>query len=123
MHIDYQGKDVLIAGKGPTQGLNKTTLTAETQYLINFTRPSVNFCLNLHYNGSNTSLFVNATKICQYKAKVSEIKKNPLCLGNISGDFEKTGLNGGVFDFSVDYRAFGTSNIINIHKYLMKKMI
>ena len=94
MHIDYQGKDVLIAGKGPTQGLNKTTLTAETQYLINFTRPSVNFCLNLHYNGSNTSLFVNATKICQFKAKVSEIKKNPLCLGNISGDFEKTGLNG-----------------------------
>ena len=27
----------------------------------------------------------------------------------------------GVYDFSVDYRAFDTSNIINIHKYLMKK--
>ena len=26
-----------------------------------------------------------------------------------------------VCDFSVDYRAFDTSNIIDIHKYLMKK--
>ena len=34
---------------------------------------------------------------------------------------KKTGLNGYVYDFSVDYRAFDTSNIIDIHKYLMKK--
>ena len=27
-----------------------------------------------------------------------------------------------VYDFSVDYRAFGTSNIVKIHKYLKKKM-
>ena len=27
----------------------------------------------------------------------------------------------GVYDFSVDYRAFDTSNIVNIHKYFMKK--
>ena len=45
---------------------------------------------------------------------------------NISGDVsainkKKTGLNGCVFDFSVDYRAFDTSDIIDIHKYLMKK--
>ena len=46
---------------------------------------------------------------------------------NILGDFsannmtKKTGLNRCVHDFSVDYRAFDTSNIINIHKYLMKK--
>ena len=26
-----------------------------------------------------------------------------------------------VYDISVDYRAFGTSNIIYIHKYLIKK--
>ena len=46
--------------------------------------------------------------------------------GNISGDFsaismKKTGLNGFVYDFPVDYRAFDTSNIIDIHKYLIKK--
>ena len=34
---------------------------------------------------------------------------------------KKTGLNGCVYDFSVDYGAFDTSNIIDIHKYLMKK--
>ena len=47
--------------------------------------------------------------------------KYPFCLGNISGDFsanymKKTGLNGFAYDFPVVYRAFDTSNIINIHK-------
>ena len=36
-------------------------------------------------------------------------------------DIKKTRLNGCVYNFSVRYTAFGTSNIINIHKYLMKK--
>ena len=31
-----------------------------------------------------------------------------------------TGLNGFVYDFSVDYKVFDISDIINIHKYLMK---
>ena len=31
-----------------------------------------------------------------------------------------TGLNGFVHNFSVDYKAFDISDIINIHKYLMK---
>ena len=49
-----------------------------------------------------------------------------MCLGNFSGDFstnnmKKPGLNGYMYDFSVDYRTFDTSNIIDIHKYLMKK--
>ena len=26
-----------------------------------------------------------------------------------------------MYDFSIGYKAFDTSNIINIHKYLMKK--
>ena len=34
---------------------------------------------------------------------------------------KKAGLNGYVYDFSVDYRAFNTGNIIDIHKYLIKK--
>ena len=33
----------------------------------------------------------------------------------------KTGLNGYVYEFSVDYNIIETSNIIDIHKYLMKK--
>ena len=75
MHIDNKEKVILILGKCPTQGLNNTTLTAETLFSINFTRPGIKFCLSLHYNGSKGFLFVNATKIHQFKAKDSEIKK------------------------------------------------
>ena len=35
---------------------------------------------------------------------------------------KKTGLNGFVYDFFVDYRAFDTSNI-DIHKYVIKNII
>ena len=34
---------------------------------------------------------------------------------------KKTGLNGYVYNFSVDYNIIDTSNIIDIHKYLKKK--
>ena len=85
MHIDNKG-DMLILGKGPTQGLDDTTLTAEPQYSTDFTRPNIKFCLSLYYNGSKSFLYINATKIYQFKAKDSEIKKYPLYLGSISGN-------------------------------------
>ena len=87
MHIDSKGKDILILSKGPTQGLNNTMLAAEARYSINFSRSNRKLCLSLHNNWSNSFLFVNATKISQFKAKGSEIKKYLLCLGSISGDF------------------------------------
>ena len=98
-HIDNKGKDILLLGKGPTQGLNNTTLAAETQYSINFAGPGIKFYLSMHYNGSNSFLFVNGTKIYQFKAKDSEIKTYLMSLGNILGDFstnnmKKTGLKG-----------------------------
>ena len=51
-----------------------------------------------------------------------------MCLGNISKDFtvinmKKTGLNGYISEFSVDYDIVDINNIINIYKYLMKNMI
>ena len=33
----------------------------------------------------------------------------------------KTGFNGYIYDFSVDYHATDTDDIKDIHKYLMKK--
>ena len=39
---DNKGKDILTLDKGPTQGLNDTTLTAEVQYFINFSRSNRN---------------------------------------------------------------------------------
>ena len=34
---------------------------------------------------------------------------------------KKTGLNDYVYDFSVDYDAIAVDDIVDIHKYLMKK--
>ena len=34
---------------------------------------------------------------------------------------KKTGLNGYVYDFSVDYDAAEVVDILDVHKYLMKK--
>ena len=38
LHIDNEGKDILIIGEGPTKGLDDTTLIAEARYPINFTQ-------------------------------------------------------------------------------------
>ena len=72
VHIDNKGKVILIFGEGPTQELDDTTLTAEAKYSINFVQPIKRFALSLHCNGSNSFLFVNSTKIYQFKAKNSE---------------------------------------------------
>ena len=85
-HTNNKGKGILILDKVQTQGLDNTTLTAETKYPTNFTQSGKRFAFSLHYNGSN-SLFVNATKVYQFKAKDSEIKDYALCLGNVSKDF------------------------------------
>ena len=95
-------------------------------YSINFTLTKMKFCLNLHYNGANSYLFINGTEIYKFKAKDSEIVATPLCLGNISKDWsvdnmKKTGFTGYVYDFSVDYDPIANDDIKDIHKYLMEK--
>ena len=87
VHIDNKGKDILLLGKEPTQELDGTTFTSEVPYSINFKQSGKRFVLSLHYNGSNSFLFVNATKIYQFKAKDPEIKDYTLYLGNISKNF------------------------------------
>ena len=82
---DNRKKDILILGKGPTQGL-ELTLSAEKMYSINFTK-NKKFCLSFLYNGANSYLFVNGREIYKFKAKDSETVAIPLCLGNISKDF------------------------------------
>ena len=37
VHVDNKKKDILILGKGPTQGLGEHLLTVEKMYSINFT--------------------------------------------------------------------------------------
>ena len=53
-------------------------------YSINFTIENTKFCLNLHYKGADSYLFVDGTESIKFKAKDSEITPYPLCLGKIS---------------------------------------
>ena len=92
VHGYNKKKDILILVKGPTQGLDGTTLTADTQYSINFNEQYNKFCLSLHYNESNSFLFFNRDK-----------------------SMRETGLYG----FSVDYHSADVDDILDIHKYLM----
>ena len=54
------------------------------------------------------------------------------CLGNLSKDFtvdnmkknlSKMDQNLFVYDISIDHETVGVSDILNIHKYLMKNML
>ena len=99
VHASNKTKNILALGKDYTQGLNSTTLYAETLYSINFTKTNKKFCLSLHYNGASSYLFLNDTEIRQFKTKDSEIVSTPLCIGNIFKDVfvdnmkKKTGLS------------------------------
>ena len=128
-HIDNKKKDILVLVKEPTQGLEHT-LTIEKMYSINFNVTKNKFYLSLHYNRANSYLFVNGKEIVKFRAKDSEIVLGPLCLGNVSkvwsaDNMKKTGLNGYVYEFNVDYIDFNDININKntpiIHGYLTSK--
>ena len=107
-----------ILVKGPTQGLERT-LIAKKLYSVNFTEHNTKFCLSLYYNGANSYLFINGIEIIKFKAKDCENVSSPLCLGNFSkgvsvDNMKKTGLNGYVHYFSVDYNAIAVADILDI---------
>ena len=83
------------------------------------------FCLSLHYNKENSYFLLMVQKFINLNQKILKFSHS-LCLGNISKDWsvdnmKKTGLNGYVYDFSVDYDAIAVDDILDIHKYEMKK--
>ena len=97
---------ILVLGKESIQ-INDTTIKVEKMYPTNFISTSNNnkrVVLSLHYNGDDSYLFVNSVQQAKFNTANSEILSNPICLGNISEDPIPTGLNGFVYDFSVDYK-------------------
>ena len=76
-------------------------------------------------------LFIcQCSKMYKFKAKDTEIKPCPLCLGNISKGFtlnnmkkkkKKKELKEFVKVFSVDYDPINPSDILDIHRFLMKE--
>ena len=80
----------------------------------------------MHYNSGNSYLFVNGREVTNFKAKNSELIKYPTYFGGLLKDYNKnsrkdTGLYGNIYDFSVSYNAITNDEILDIHKYLMKK--
>ena len=80
VYVDNKKKDILIFGKGPTQGLDGTTLTAEKLYSIYFTENNKRFCLSLHYNDiiillqyNNSYLLLIANKLLNLKLKTLKL--------------------------------------------------
>ena len=86
------------------------------------------FCLGLHYNEDNSYLFLNGTEITKFKAKDSQIVASLLCLGNISkesseSNMKRTGLYRSIYYFSINLNVFAVDDILDIHKYLIKKYV
>ena len=115
-------------GDGFVKGINDTTLYAEKIYSQNFTQPNKMFVLSLHYNNNDSYLFINGKQELKFKAKPNLVLiEKRLCIGNLSvqwtaNESEKTGLNGNIYDFIVDYKGIkSVKYIYDMHRYLMIK--
>ena len=62
---------ILALGYGSIKKINDTEIYAEKSNTPDFTSDNKVTCLSLHYNGSNSFLYVNGKKATQFKAKDS----------------------------------------------------
>ena len=58
-----KNKDILSLGEEPTQGVDGATLKVEAKYPTDVTQRNKWLLLSQHYNGCNSCLYVNTTKI------------------------------------------------------------
>ena len=73
VHVDNKAKDILILGKGPTQGLGEHLLTAEKMYSVNITDHRKNIVW--------ACIIMNQTVICLLMVqKLLNLKQNILKL-------------------------------------------
>ena len=123
--IDNRKKDILILGKGPTQGLEHT-LSAEKCIQLILQKKTKNYVWACIITKKIVTYLLMVKKFHNFKWKDIKVPTNPVCLGNISKNWsvdnmKKTGLKDYVYDFSVDYNADTVSDTLHIHKYLMEK--
>ena len=86
VHTSNKANNIYVIGDLFVQGINDTTLYAGKAYSQSFTGPNKKFVLSLHYNFSNSYLFVNGKQELKFKAKTASIIKEKLCLGNLSSE-------------------------------------
>ena len=59
VHKTNRANHIYLMGISLTQGINDTTIYEEKNFYRNFTDPGKKILLSLHYNGDDSSLFVN----------------------------------------------------------------
>ena len=127
VHKTNRANHIYVMRHGFTQGIHDTMLYVEKNYYRNFTEPGKKFMLSLHYSGDDSYLFVNGRQELKFKCKTDQLVKEKLCIGNLSDQWttsesEKTGFNGNIYDFVVDYEQIvGVKAIYDMHRYLMIK--
>ena len=82
VHATNRANHIYLMGTGLTQGINDTTIYAEKNFYRNFIDLGKKFVLSLHYNGDNSYLFVNGRQELKFKAKMDQLVKEKLCIGN-----------------------------------------
>ena len=82
------GINFLVLGEDPTQGINDSNGVEEKRISFNLSKANTKFCLSLHYNGDESYLYLDKTKIYKFKTK-DNITWYNFCLGSVSQDFTK----------------------------------
>ena len=108
-HTDNTKKDVLILSEGPTDGLDDTIIMKEAKYSVNITKSRRKLSV---YTAMQVTDNFNASGMKTYQFKAKDFTVD---------NMKKPRLNGLVYDFSVDENTAATSDIVDIHKYLMEK--
>ena len=122
--------DILILAKGPTQRLEHTLicllqkkglqliLANDTQNFVGacFIMEQIVICLLI------VKKFVNSKQNILRLQQLHYVQETLQKTGQ-QIKLKKTGFNRYVYDFSLDYDAIAVDDILDIHKYLMKKNI
>ena len=74
-HATNRANHIYLMGDGLMQGINDTTLYVEKNYWRNFTDPGKKFVLSLHYNHSDSYLFVNGRQELKFRCKTDQLIK------------------------------------------------
>ena len=69
IHNTNKTRNINVMGKDFIQGIDDTTIYAEKNFKTNFTDPGKKFVLSLHYNGTNSYLFVNGYQELKFTEK------------------------------------------------------
>ena len=99
-------------------------LSQKKKLTINFSKSRTKFCLSLHYNVDYLVIYLSIERICNFKG-LYNLTPCYFCLESLSKDFTKSdmreiGLNGAVYDFSIEYGVLLTKDILNVYDYFMK---